>query len=269
MAKKAKKKDDADQVPLPAPVLLSPREEHAVSGEDVTFEWEPVEGAQEYRLQVAADTEFETLVLDQSVGTETSLDTSEDFPEDRHTFYWRVLVRGEAGWSGADRIESFLSVTPEQADALLDRPEEEEDLGPGAELFKAAGVEAAAEAGADEDLKEEELAYGVEGEGVEAGQILGFVGVVVVALILIIVVIFLWTGFTQQRVEEIVVSRSEYPELQETEITAAEQLSQYDVLIEEEGVYRIPIERSISLIANEARQEQRSYSSELAPLLLD
>ena len=265
----AKKKDASPPEILPAPVLLSPREEHAVSGEDVVFEWEPVEGAQEYRLQVASDTEFENIILEQSTGTEASLETNEEFPEDQHTFYWRVLVRGEAGWSGADRIESFLAVTPEQADALLDRPEDTENLGPGAELFKAAGVEAAAEAGADDELKEEELTYGVEGEGVEAGQILGFVGVVVVALILIIVVVFLWTGFTEQRVEEIVVSNSEYPELRETEIMAAEQLSQYDVLSEEEGVYRIPIERSISLIANQPRRPMGSYSSELAPLLLD
>ena len=264
----AKKKDAAPEL-LPAPVLLSPREEHAVSGEDVVFDWEPVEGAKEYRLQVAADTEFENILLEQSTGTDTSLESNEEFPEDQHTFYWRVLVRGEAGWSGADRIESFLSVTKEQADALLDRPEDTEDLGPGAELFKASGVEAAAEATGDEGLEDAELTYGVEGEGVEAGQILGFVGVVVVALILIIAIVFLWTGFTAQRVEEIVVSGSEYPELRETEITAAEQLTQYDVLSEEEGVYRIPIERSISIMANQPRRPLGSYSSELAPLLLD
>ena len=127
-------------------------------------------------------------------------------------------------------------------------------LGPVPSSFKASGVEAAAEATGDEGLEGAELTYGVEGEGVEAGQILGFVGVVVVALILIIAIVFLWTGFTAQRVEEIVVSGSEYPELRETEITAAEQLTQYDVLSEEEGVYRIPIERSISIMANQPRR---------------
>ena len=192
----ANKKDATPQTLLPAPVLISPRGEHAVSGEDVVFDWEPVEEAKAYRLQVAADTEFEELLLDQSTGTETSFTAAEDFPEDQHTFYWRVLVQNEAGWGGADRIESFLSVTQEQADELLDRPgQEEQDLGPGAELFKAASVEAAAEATGDEGLEDEKLAYGVEGEGVEAGQILGFVAVVVVALVLLIVTIILLTGF--------------------------------------------------------------------------
>lgn len=248
-------KDDSPQALPPAPVLLAPREEHVVSGEDVTFDWEPVETAVEYRLQVAADTAFEDLVLDRSTGTETSAVISEDFPEDHRTFYWRVLVRNEAGWGGADRIESFLSVTPEEAAKFLDRPDDEEDLGPGAELVKAAGVEAAAETTGDEDLKAQELAYGVEGEGVEASQILGLVLAVVLALILIIVLLFLWTGFTQRQAEEIVVTTSEYPELRETEITAAQQLSQYEIISEEEGVYRIPIERAIDLVAEEQYRE--------------
>ena len=265
------KNDDHPQALPPAPVLVSPKEEHTVSGEDVSFDWEPVEGALEYRLQVAADTEFEDLLIDESAGTETSATVAEDFPEDRHTFYWRVLVRNEAGWGGADRIESFLSVTPEQADSLLDRPDDEEDLGPGAELFTAAGVEAAAEATGDEDLEAEERTYGVvEDEGVEAGQILGFVGAVVVAIILLVVTLFFWMGTTTQRVEEVVVTRSGYPELRETEVAAAQQLSQYEILSEEEGVYRIPIDRAIDLVAEDAyRQRGRTYSSELAPLLID
>ena len=265
------RKDDP-QTPPPAPVLVSPREEHTVSGEDVTFEWEPVEGALEYRLQVAADTEFEDVLLDRSVGTETSLAAKEDFPEDQHTFFWRVLVRNEVGWGGADRIESFLSVTPEQAAALLDRPDDAEDLGPGAELFKAAGVEAAAEATGDEseELKQEELAYGVESEGVEAGQILGFVAVVIVAVILIVITIFFWTDTTAQRVQEVVITTAGYPELQETEVEAAQLLTQYEVVSEEEGVYRIPIDRAIDLVADEEyRQPRRSYSSELAPMLVE
>ena len=53
----------------------------------------------------------------------------------------------------------------------------------------------------------------------------------------------------------------EYSELRQTEISAAEQLSQYEVISEEQGIYRIPIERSISLIANEPQPASRNAAT--------
>jgi hypothetical protein len=64
------------------------------------------------------------------------------------------------------------------------------------------------------------------------------------------------------------ISVSGYPELRQTEIDAARQLTQYQVLNDAERIYQIPLEQAQRLMINEAETgaSTRQTSSEL-PLL--
>lgn len=249
---------DAAQAEFPsAPVLTAPRDERIVDGGNVAFAWEPVEGATEYYIEVAPDPSFESLLIDRNVGNATSLEPAERFPTDGRTFYWRVMAKNEKGWSHGDRVESFVSATPEFAKEHA-RPDrrEEDSLGPAAELFYASGVEAQAEVMGDEARLEEERQMGVAHEGVEAGQILAIAVTTLIAVIIATLVVFFWSGSVAREARMAAVGQSGYPELRETEVEASRLLNQYDIVSEEEGTYRIPIDRAMSLLINE-RAAQR------------
>lgn len=257
MAKKEK-----DQVTLPAPRLKAPLESDVVDGAEVVFVWEPVEGALEYQLEVAADTSFDEIVLERMLGPDVSSQTvQEAFPTDGQTFFWRVLARNENGWSSGDHVESFVSVSAAEA-TDVPVPDRREERGPVSELVKAASVEAAAETTRKALFYEEEHGLGVEHDRIEAGQIVGLAGAVIVAIIMAIIVIFQWTDVRYRAQRNAVVGLSGYPELREARARAAELLTQYDVV--EEGVYRIPIQRAMELIAAETYENPADqYTSEV------
>jgi hypothetical protein len=80
----------------------------------------------------------------------------------------------------------------------------------------------------------------------------GLAGVIVI----VVVVIFLSSYFTQTR-EEIVyeeVLKPESPALRELRAREEEELNSYAVLDDKKGVYRIPIRRAMELMAEEAYQ---------------
>lgn len=80
---------------LPAPVLTSPNSTFEEPIEDVVLDWEPVEGAQSYDLQVALDETFNNLAIDATGirGTRYSPPVTLNSDE----FWWRVRATDTAG----------------------------------------------------------------------------------------------------------------------------------------------------------------------------
>ncbi|MFQ5568825.1 MAG: hypothetical protein ACE5G0_04070 [Rhodothermales bacterium] len=111
------------------------------------------------------------------------------------------------------------------------------------------------------DLAEE---IGVQYEGISVGGIMGFVAVVILAVVLLVTVGFVWAGAFSQQLHEEMAASAEYPETREVELQAARKLNQYGVIDQNQGIYRIPIDRAIDLMVNEAYQAPGGdYSQEL------
>ena len=261
---------------LPDPVLLGPRHEARVAADAVTLRWEPVEGAAGYRIEVARDTAFDDVVYEREAETADHHDVGGALPADHATYFWRVLAYRGDEWSPGEHVESFITLdASEGATSYQAQPDEREGFGPAAELFKAAGVEAAAEAtgdGAGARSKAEEL--GVEHEGVESAQILGLAFGVMAALAVIIVLLFQWTTIVHERTSLEAAANPpgfegsqapRYPTLYETEAHAARALDNYTVLDDAQGRYRIPIDEAIKLMANEQAARADSLGAGAVP----
>jgi hypothetical protein len=243
-----------------SPVPLSPRDATVVNGNEVTFAWESVSNADEYVIQVASDAKFSDVVMEENVGGQTAVTVADFFPTDERTYFWRVFGVNDSGYSPGERVESFVSATQDEADVHL--PTTGEDLGPVTELVRAAGADARAELtmSRDEDTFEREVETGVAEEGIPSAQIAAIAVSILVTMLVLASVVFSLVSGTSQEAREAAISADDYTELQETETEAARQLNQYDVVSEEEGVYRIPIERAMDLMADEAYQEQQRES---------
>ncbi|RMH54829.1 MAG: hypothetical protein D6685_14395 [Bacteroidetes bacterium] len=257
---------DTSSQRVSAPVLRWPREEAVVHGAAVHFVWDPLpEAGASYTLQVAADPDFANLVVEQELGEAREVLVRDAFPTDGRTFYWRVLATDAQGNThGADTVESFISGSEAEAAAHPPLPDVEEELGPVAELVKAAAIEVAADVTDAEAFYEAEAEMGVEHEGIEAKQIMGVALATIAVLIVIIITLFQVTDRAARAAYVEAVNRAQYPELREVEAEAARLLGQYEVVRDEQTTYRIPIDRAIDVVVNEARQETgRTYSSEL------
>ncbi len=240
---------------------------------EVTFRWEPVEGIDEYRLEVAEDASFETVVVDEPVqGGEHVL--RERFAPEGDTYFWRVLAHDGRGWSRGERVESFIAGTTRQVEEVrathggTEHPDETERFGPPGALMQGAGSEASAEATGHEVIPrtEAERREGVAREGVEAGQILGLAGAVAVAIVLIVVLVFFWIGSVSRFTRDTVAAGATYVELEEAERNAARLLGSYGVVDEAQGIYRIPIDRAMSRMVNQAYQQTGRTSAAALPL---
>lgn len=249
-----------------APVLVFPRRETVVDGRGLTFEWDVAPGMGSQRLEVAEDPQFTALVFEADVTAQDSLAVRDAFATDGRTYYWRVVVTDADGRvHGGDVVESFVGGTAEEAVAHHGEVTSgEEPFGPVGELFKGAAAEMAAEVTGDEEYFRREVELGVAHEGIAAGQIFAITAGVVLAIVLIVVTLIQYTQITAQEVRYASVGMSGYPERREAEATASRLLGEYGVVDAAQGVYRIPIERAIELMANETYQQQgRAYSAEL------
>ncbi len=255
---------------LTDPVLIAPRHGAPIDVANLTFEWEPVELAQGYVLQVSQDTSFEHIVIDERVGDVTSYEASARFPDDRSTFFWRVMSEADGELSSGEHIESFTGMSTSDLESAPDvEPDTDESLGPYNELFKAAGKEAKVEVTGDSDKAVAEAeAIGVEPEGVESAQIMGIVVAILVAVAIISALLVFWKGSVVEDVAISQISVSGYPDLRRTEINAARQLTQYQVVNDAERTYQIPIDEAMRLMVNEerTRADSRQTSMELPPL---
>lgn len=252
------------------PRPLEPRGGSVVDVEVLTLRWEPVEGTDAQRLEVAAASDFETLVVEEDVEGD-ACDLGGRFEADDHTYYWRVLARDERGWSRGERVQSFVAGTAEERAAVQDtkteRPDEDEELGPYPELVGSAGAEAVAEMTGRERAKlDEELRQGVAQEGVEAGQIIGIAASILLVITIIAVLLSMWIFNVSRFTRFAVADEARYIERVEAEQEAAQLLDQYSVVDEEAGIYRVPIDQVMSRMLNQAYEQRGEGATGRLPL---
>lgn len=249
---------------LGSPRPVSPREAAIVNGHEVTFEWRPVDEATAYRLEVASDASFQTIVFDEQVSADTTALTVADFfPVDEQTYFWRVLAKGKGDWSRGERIESFVSATPAEVAQHFSSPDEDEGYGPVTELVRSASRMVSEQLSDEGDRFEKEREMGVAYEGIPSGQILAVAVSILFAVGIIVIILFQWTNITEAAVRQASVGQSPNADLRETQLQANQKLTGYEALDEEAGVYRIPIDRAMDLMINEEYQQgTRPYSSE-------
>lgn len=103
---------------LPAvPRLQTPIDNAPVDGSAAIFAWETVPGALDYRLQIAADDDFEEPVCSVETGETTALTLYEMLPEDGSAHYWRVQAKTPKGWQDWSQPASFKASTAQAAAA--------------------------------------------------------------------------------------------------------------------------------------------------------
>lgn len=245
------------------PVLVAPREQAVVYGGRVTFMWKPLKNVRRYRLQVAAQASFDDVIYDAGELHQAEIVVRDELPVDGNTYYWRVLVEDEDGVvHGDDNIESFVSTSSDVEGRHLAQPDQDEEFGPVGRLVRGATAEAAVEVSSAPKWVREEDELGVEHEGIEAGQILGFVLAMAVALGLAVFTLFEMVDFTAQAARVEASQRSGFPELNEHRLHDTQRLTQYEVIDADQARFRIPIERAMELIVNDD-QSDGAYSSEL------
>ncbi len=238
----------------PSPSLLTPVDAVSVDGSEVTFVWSSLEEAEAYRLQVAETARFDSLVVDAEVGSETAVTVGNQLPTDGQTFFWRVVVETKGEWNRTSPVEAFVATT--EADAEHGSPETLAEE-PVTELARAARQEATVETFDFEDQIEKEKERGVAYEGVAASQIMGISASIIVVVLVAVAILFGWFEQVSQNKERAVGERQQYRNLRQAEMEATQRLQQYGVVDEEAGIYRIPIDRAMDLIATEEYQQRQ------------
>jgi len=250
---------------LQSPDLVAPREAEVVFGREVTFHWDAVDGADAYTLQVASDAKFSDVVLQEDVGDQTAVTVGEYFPTDNSTFFWRVIARGPDAESRGERIESFIAASEEDASRALSSPDEE--MGPVTELVRAAKADVSAKMLEPESRFEREKEMGVAYEGVAAGQIMSIAVSILLVIGIAVIILFNWYNTTTAGQRDAVSQAGEYTQLREVEAQAEEQLSQTGVVDEQQGVYRIPIDEAMDIIATEQYRAQQAEERGRSPVV--
>lgn len=97
------------EVTTPAPpVLVSPENGAIDIPVEATFTWEAAQAAETYKLQIAEDESFSSLIADESGLTTTSFDFI--LPDFLTTYYWRVMASNTSGDSDWSELWSFTTV---------------------------------------------------------------------------------------------------------------------------------------------------------------
>jgi len=114
------------------PHLQTPIDDAPVDGSAAIFAWETVPGALDYRLQIAADADFEQPVCTIETGETTALTLYEMLPENGAAHYWRVQAKTSAGWQDWSQPASFKAATTQTAAAYQRKQLPSVELGSGA-----------------------------------------------------------------------------------------------------------------------------------------
>lgn len=236
-----------------SPELVAPTDATVVDGEKVTFAWSPSRDADRYRLQIAKTARFSELVLDEEVGTETAVTVGNQLPTDGQTFFWRVVAEGEEG-RAVSAVDSFIASTEAASEQDL---LESSEAGPITGLARAAKREVTRRVFEFEDRFEEEKKQGVAYEGIAAGQIMAIAVSILAVILVAVVVLFGWYGQVSQETQAGASNDANYELLQETRTQQEEALTQYGTT-DEEGAYRIPIDRAMDIVATEEYERARS-----------
>lgn len=266
MADETKREEGSSTAPG-APVLRFPQEEAVVPADRLRFVWSPVEGATAYFLEIARDTRFEDIVFEQNVGDATNVAIEFKVPADDATYFWRVFAGNEHGWSHGENIESFIAATDDEVREGLNSPDIDEEYGPVVRMFKGAAAEVAADVTDDESrLLEEQQEVGVAPEGIEAKQIMGFVLAVLVAVAVLVIIIFTYATMVAQEVRVGAEASGRYFDLQEVQERGRAQIDRYEIIDQEAGRVRIPIERAMELMIEEDAARTDGHAEELRTL---
>ncbi len=86
--------------------------------------------------------------------------------------------------------------------------------------------------------------------------ILGAIGAVVI--IILLVIMYQYFASSSRKMVEDVVLKPQSVAIRELRARETEELNSYKLLDAEKGIYRIPIDRAMQLIADEAYQERKS-----------
>jgi hypothetical protein len=97
-----------DHAPVEIPLLVSPDNGALNIAVDTTLIWKECTHAQEYHLQLSADPEFVTCVIDSSEITTTSIHIYG--LENKTQYYWRVSATGTVGMSNWSTTWSFTTM---------------------------------------------------------------------------------------------------------------------------------------------------------------
>lgn len=246
---------DAHSDPPSPPKLVAPRDAIVVNGGEVTFAWESAREADRYRLQIAKTAQFSELVVDEEVGNETAVTVGNQLPEEGQTFFWRVVAGSYAGWGEPSQVESFVAATEEDAEQDL---LSESSSGPVTGLARAAKREVTRQVFEFEDRFEEEKKRGVAYEGIAASQIMSISVAILVVILVAVVVLFGWYWQVAQERRAEASDMGNYQLLQEIQTQQEQALTQYGVVDEGEGVYRIPIDRAMDIVATEEYQRAQA-----------
>ena len=246
---------DAHSDPPSPPTIVGPLDAIVVDGREVTFAWKPAPEADRYRLQVAKTARFEELALDEEVGNETAVTVGNQLPTDGQTFFWRVKAGSYAGWGEPSDVESFIAGTEEESEQDLLTAT---DDGPVTGLARAAKREVTRRVLSFEDQFEEERERGVAYEGIAANQIMAIAVSILVVIMVAVVVLFGWYGQVTQETKAAAAEEQNYEMLQQAETEAQQALDRYGVVDGEEGVYKIPIDRAMDVIATEEYKQAQA-----------
>ena len=101
-----KPKDESPQPPG-APDLVSPENESVDQATEPVLIWTGVVQAAGYRLQVAKDINFTTIVIDEEVVGDTTYQATD--LQEGMTYYWRVKANNEAGPGDWSEVREFTT----------------------------------------------------------------------------------------------------------------------------------------------------------------
>jgi hypothetical protein len=104
--------------PPDPPVLVSPPNWNANTVLNPVMKWRTALRATTYRLQVAIDSSFATIIFNDSTMTDTSKQVG-PIPNSR-TYYWRVNAKNDKGTSAWSERWEFSTLAPPSAPMLID-----------------------------------------------------------------------------------------------------------------------------------------------------
>jgi hypothetical protein len=112
--------DTSDDPPM-IPDLISPEDGATDQPLKPSLDWDPVNGASEYGVQVSSGSAFTSLKIDE-IKTETQHTVADGVLSYGITYYWRVEARNESGSSGWSTVRSFTTEAEPETPVLAVSP---------------------------------------------------------------------------------------------------------------------------------------------------
>lgn len=213
--------------------LLQPHDEAVVDGRDITFEWEDAGSDSTYVLQVAADLDFADILFEQVYTNSEPVHLIEHFTDAGEVHFWRIIVRRH----GSEVISDAASFTARRRDSI---PEFIPVVDPAS------------------------ISAGVEPEGVDVKPIINAVGLMAIFLVIAVSILFNWLNLEYQDAVAESITPAVNPVVRDAVVEAEKNITQYGNAGPGTGAFRIPVDKAIDIISNEAYVASDSaFTSEL------